>query len=149
QNGNPVQLAILNAAVPLPLIAAMAGAKVKERIAAAPRVVRSGPNDVPVLGRRNFQALVDEAMRGNIRILTVHTSFDNDTRGPRTKIGKSFSTTILRALLPPTEHIVFSVEAARLTSDAYKAAQLIVGTVNNSSVDTLPKPREGQTSLDP
>src|SRR5262249_52630827 len=30
QNGNPVQLAILNAAVPLPLIAAMAGAKVKE-----------------------------------------------------------------------------------------------------------------------
>jgi hypothetical protein len=148
QNGNPVQIATLNAAIPLPLIAALAGAKVKERIAAAPRIVRSGPNNVPIVGRRNFQALVDEAIRGNIRILTVQTSFDSDTLGPRTKIGKSFSTTILRALLPPAAHIVFSVEATRLTSDAYKAARLIVETVNNSSIGKLPKPVDGQAALD-
>jgi Trypsin-like peptidase domain len=138
---------IRNAAVPLPLIAAAAGAKVKERIATAPRIVRNGPNNVPILGRRNFQALVDEALRGDIRILTIQTSFDNDTRQPRTKIGKSFSTAILQALLPAPEHIVFSVAAARLTSDAYKAARLIVETVNNSSVDKLPKPAEGQAAL--
>jgi hypothetical protein len=146
--GNPVQVSVLNAAIPLPHIAAVAGAKVKERIATAPRVALNGPNDVPILGRRNFQTLVDEAVRGNISILTVKTSFDNDTRQPRTKIGKSFSTTILQALLPAPQHIVFSVEAARLTSDAYNAARLIVQTVNNNRVDRLPKPAEGQTPFD-
>jgi hypothetical protein len=101
---------------------------------------------VPIIGRRNFQALVDEALRGNVRILKVETTSDFDNGEPLTKIGKSFSKTILRSLLP-SQHIVFSVEATRLTSDAYKAARLIVETVDNGSVDKLPKPVEGEASL--
>jgi hypothetical protein len=96
EDGRPAQIANINAAVPLARIAGAAGAKVKERIASAPRTARVGPKGVPILGRRKFQLLIDAAIRGAIRVIVIQTSFDPNTNKAREKIGKSFTTCIMK-----------------------------------------------------
>jgi hypothetical protein len=138
-----------NVAIPLARIAGVAGQTVRQRIANAPRVARMGPGGVPILGRGQFQRLIDDAIRGRIRIVAVQTSFDDVTRQPRQKIGKSFSTFIMQALLPPADNVLFTVPAARLSSDAYAAARIIVETVNRQLLDKIPpQAPAGQSSLD-
>ena len=144
--GQPAEMATRNVAIPLAFIATVAGQMVKDRIANAPRVLRSTADGVPIVGRRKFQALVDMAIRGNIRILTVQTQLDEVTRLPQSKVGKSFSERILKTLLPDAGHVVFSISSARLTQDAHNAASLIVETIHPAS--KVPSAPTGQTSLD-
>jgi hypothetical protein len=146
--GQPAQMAVRNVAIPLAFIATVAGQLVKDRIANAPRIARNTPADLPIVGRRKFQTLVDMAVRGNIRILTVQTKFDDVTRLPQSKIGKSFSSEILKALLPAADNVVFSISSARRTQDAHKAALTIVESIHPPSVAKVPNAPTGQTSLD-
>lgn len=144
--GKPTQVAVMNAAIPLAFIATVAGATVAERIKNAPLFSRVGPKGEPILGRRNFQKLINSALRGDIRIVTVQTSFDPASRQPRSKIGKSFSALIMQKLLPAPSNVVITVTAARLTSDAYAAARLIVDAID--PLRAVPTKPAGQTSLD-
>ena len=146
--GKPAEMAVRNAAIPLAFIATVAGQIVKDRIAEAPLILRSTPAGLPILGRRKFQILVDRALRGDIRIVAVQTQFDQVTRQAPSKIGKSFSSLILQALLPAPDNVVFSVSSARLTQDAHKAALLIVETIHPPSATKVPSAPTGQTSLD-
>ena len=148
EDGSPAQIAKINAAIPLARIAGAAGAMVKERIASAPRTARVGPKGVPILGRRKFQTLIDAAIRGSTRVIVIQTSFDPDTNKPREKIGKSFSTSIMKALLPAAENVMFPVPAGRLTSDAHDAARIIVEEINPKFIGKLPTTKGGQTTLD-
>jgi hypothetical protein len=145
-DGKPTQVAVSNAAIPLAFIATVAGATVADRIKNAPLFARIGPKGEPILGRKNFQKLINSALRGDIRIVTVQTSFDPTNRQPRSKIGKSFSALIMQALLPASNNVVIPVTSARLTSDAYAAARLIVDAIDPHRA--VPSKPAGQTSLD-
>lgn len=145
--GAPIQIATINAAIPLAMITKMAGSVIKARIESAPRTVRMGPKATPILGRQRFQNLIEDARRGDIRIVAVQTSFDENTRRPRPRIGKSFSAcVIMKTLLKAPENIIFTVASGRLTSDAREAARLIVETIQPHG-PALPD-LSGQTSLD-
>uniref|UniRef100_Q07HM3 Serine protease n=1 Tax=Rhodopseudomonas palustris (strain BisA53) TaxID=316055 RepID=Q07HM3_RHOP5 len=146
--GNPAVVAVINAAVPLAAIAQIAGQAVMSRIASAPRVKRITPTGHPIIGRGDFQNLIDRALRGSEHIISVETTYDDVRREPRSKIGKSFSATIMEALLCAPLHGVFSVTSARLTSDAYNAASYIVSTVHSQAAGGVPAAPSGQTSLD-
>jgi Trypsin-like peptidase domain len=146
--GAAAEIAVINAAVPLAAIAQVAGQAVTSRNASAPRVIRRTPTGDPVIGRSDFQNLIDRALRGSEHIITVETAFDNVRREPLSKIGKSFSATIMRGLLLAPQHQVFSVTAARLTSDAYNAAGYIVSTIHSQAAGGVPAVPSGQTSLD-
>lgn len=146
--GNPAEVAVINAAVPLAAIAQVAGQVVMSRNASAQRLTRKTSAGDPVIGRSDFQKLINRALRGSEHIITVETAFDNVRREPLSKIGKSFSATIMLELLRPPQHQVFSVTAARLTSDAYNAAGYIVSTINTQAVSGIPASPSGQTSLD-
>jgi hypothetical protein len=146
-DGRNIEVSDLNAAVPLVLVFRAAGQAIKRATEAAPQVKRWAANGVPIIGRGRFQRLIHTALRGENRILTVQTSFDPVTRKERTKIGKSFSQTIMEALLP-SEHAVLVVPAARLTTEAYKAAQEIVQAVRSDFLPRLPAQPSLQTSLD-
>jgi hypothetical protein len=106
-------------AIPLVLIAELAKQKVADKIANAPRVVVATLAGAPVLGRKRLQSLVDEMIRGKFRILVVQSDVDPSVVPGR--LGKTFSTEIIRALLPAGAHAVFEVAANRLTGDAYEA----------------------------
>lgn len=146
--GNPADIAVTNAAIPLAAIAQVAGQAVQSRIASAPRVIRKTPGGDPVIGRGDFQNLIDRALRGSEHIITVETTFDETRREPRSKIGKSFSAAIMQALLPAPQHLVFPVTAARFTNDAYKAASYIVAAIDLQSAGSVPAAPSGQTTLD-
>lgn len=146
--GLHTEVANINAAVPLAKIAQAAGATIKARIASAPRTERRSPKGAPIIGRRKLQSLIDNAVRGPTRIIVIRTSFDPASRQPRSKIGKSFSTCIIDALLPAAENVLFSVPAGRLTSDARTAARFIIETVNPQFLGKLPSTPVGQTTLD-
>jgi hypothetical protein len=146
-DGVLTDISTINAAIPLAFIERSAGQIVRDRIARAPRILRMGLNATPILGRQRFQNLIDDASRGDIRIVAVQTSFDQNTRQPRPKIGKSFSAlVIMKALLRSPENIIFTVTSARLTNDAREAARLIVETIQPHG-PPLPD-LSGQTSLD-
>lgn len=145
EQGGTGETATLNAAIPLPLVARAASAKVQDRIDGAPRQKRLTGAGSPILGRRSFQALVDEAIRGTVRIIIVQPP--PEVPGSAGKLGKTFSADILRALVP-NDHIVFDVSAARLTSEAFGAAALIAAAVGKPLEGKLPARPSGQTSLD-
>ncbi len=111
-------------AIPLSLIAEVAAQKVADKIANAPRIATATGAGAPVLGRKRLQGLVDEMIRGRFKILIVQS--DADPTRVSGKLGKTFSATIIRALLPPGAHAVFEVAANRLTGDAYEAARAVV-----------------------
>jgi hypothetical protein len=145
--GANVEISTMNAAIPLAFIEKIAGAAVRQSIERAPRILRMGLNLTPILGRQRFQNLIDDAVRGAIRIITVQTSFDQATSQPRPKIGKSFSAlVIMKALLKTPDNIIFPTTSARLTNDARQAAQYIVDTVQPHG-PALPD-LSGHTSLD-
>jgi S1-C subfamily serine protease len=111
-------------AIPLSLIAEVAGQKVADKIANAPRIATVTAAGAPVLGRKRLQGLVDEMIRGRFKLLFVQC--DADPARVTGKLGKTFSAAIVRALLPTGAHSVFEVAANRLTSDAYEAARALV-----------------------
>jgi hypothetical protein len=147
EEGNPAKLASLNAAIPLAQVAAVAGDEVELRIRNAPKLVTMTTKGCPIIGRSKFQSLVAGARRGDLRIVTVQTSPDPQTALPRTKIGKSFSATIIETLVDE-QRVVVVVKAGRLTTNAYQAAHEIVERAHPASLATIPTTSDQQTSLD-
>lgn len=114
-------------AIPLFHVAAIAAQTVADKIANAPRLVTATATGAPVLGRKRLQGLVDEMIRGRLRLLVVQSWAD--PMKPLGRLGKTFSAMIVRALVPMGAHVVFEVAANRLTSDAGAAARAIVQAV--------------------
>jgi len=120
---------------------------VELRIRNAPKLVTMTTKGCPIIGRSKFQSLVAGARRGDLRIVTVQTSPDPQTALPRTKIGKSFSATIIETLVDE-QRVVVVVKAGRLTTNAYQAAHEIVERAHPASLATIPTTSDQQTSLD-
>lgn len=147
-DGNPAEIGTLNVAIPLTLIAQKSGNLVRDSIAAAPTVENWTGQKQPIIGRRTLQSLATSTACGVNRIIVVQTSLDPLTRSPRTKIGKSFSQTILERFLPAGEHKLLPVRGVRLSSDAYDVARVIMAAVDPTREGTLPTPADRETSLD-
>ncbi len=123
-------------AIPLSLIAEAAAQKIADKIANAPRIATATGAGAPVLGRRSLQRLVGEMIDRKVgqetipamfRILVVQSAADPAQN--LGKLGKTFSKAIIRALLPPRDHVVFEVAANRLTSDAFEAERALAQAV--------------------
>jgi hypothetical protein len=147
-SGHPVESVTLNVAIPLALIAQRSGARVRDSIKAAPAIENWTYKKEPIIGRRALQTFAAATAFGENRIIVIQTSLDPATRLARTKIGKSFSTTILERFLPASDHVLLTVRGARLSFDAYDAARVIMDAIDPSGVAALPPEPERHTSLD-
>jgi len=98
---------------------------------------RVANKSAPILGRVECQRWIWECVRGEARIANVYSE-----PGRR---GKSFSAEILRACLPPTDHIVAQIPASNLPVDAPDTAKAILRALRVEHTE-LPEPDEGDTS---
>ncbi|HYR08271.1 MAG TPA: trypsin-like peptidase domain-containing protein, partial [Longimicrobium sp.] len=96
----------------------------------------------PVFGRDRFQQLVWRARSGG-----THGPHLIVVSGPA-ESGKSFSTQILRASLPPDEHVVIAVSAAAIPADAAALAADILRLVEPPALAgaATPLPASDQTT---
>lgn len=115
--GDPV----INGAIPTAYIAAK-GDRTDIVIGLDPvwRVVSTGQ---PILGRESFQLCVMLALTAEARIIAV--------RGPSGS-GKSFSRTILRAIIEDSTNAIVEINASDIPIDAREFAKLIVDKIPNS-----------------
>jgi hypothetical protein len=117
-----------NGAVPTAQIA-----RIPEAAMAASVVTELDPlwflpsNRKPVIGRENFQRLVWDAVVGRYHILVVRSA----VRGS-SKIGKSFSAAILRAMLPTAEHSFIELQVSQVPADARAFAERILSKIEGT-----------------
>jgi hypothetical protein len=128
-DGKPV----VNGAIPIAPIARCAGAGVLGIVGTCDPLWRlPEAGEPPVFGREGFQKLVWQARSGSPRVIVVS--------GPA-ESGKSFSTQVLRASLPPDEHLVIALNAAAIPADAAALAAEILRLVEPPGAATpLPSP---------
>ena len=96
-------------------------------------------SDEPVIGREDFQRSVLDAIGGHKRILTVSGI---------SKMGRSFTTKILRAMLGSAEHHIVELSASKLQVTARTAAHRILAalTGEEAKVPALPDTTEAETA---
>lgn len=100
----------------------------------------------PVLGRRQLQDFIAEAIVGDARFIIVRPQAQPGSS--TAKIGKSFSWHILRSMLPGDRHMFVNLSAREIPSDARTLAQLILDRVEDRSRPRpeLPHPRDADTT---
>ena len=108
--------AICNQAVPTALIAPKLARAFDVRPELDP-LWRLQGSDHPVLGREGLQRAIWRAARGEARIITVAGA-----RGS----GRSFSTKILRSLIPAAEAVFLEITADEVGHDARSLAELLL-----------------------
>jgi hypothetical protein len=65
-----------------------------------------------------------------------------------TKVGKTFSTKIMKAMLTAGEHSIVVVKADELWSNAYAAARAIVAAVDHRRIADVPDASQSETTID-
>ena len=96
-------------------------------------------NGEPVIGREDFQRSVLDAEQGHLKILTVAGA---------TKMGRSFTTSILRQMLGNAQHHIVELSASQLQVTARATAHTMLGalTKDDSMVPTLPDTAQAETA---
>lgn len=125
--------AVANGAIPVaPIARAVAAAGVLGVIGTCDPLWRlPEAGEPPVFGRERFQELVWRARAGGPHIIMV--------TGPA-ESGKSFSTQILQASLPPGEHLVIALKAAAIPAHAAGLATEILRLVGHSALPSTTDP---------
>lgn len=85
----------------------------------------------PVIGRTDFQSAVWDLADGSKRILRVF--------GP-TRSGKSFSTRILKSMLPMDQHVILELPAAHVSATDVGVVKQILATVEDPDQAGVPLP---------
>jgi hypothetical protein len=124
-----------NVAIPLGLIAQMAGQAISLRIRDAPAKIYQAVDGRPIVGREGLQRAIHESIYGPNRIILVRNSYDQETGQLKNGIGKSFTVTILEAMTTPAEHLIRVVGSGALPADPYAAAQALAAPFRDPSAD--------------
>lgn len=140
----PGGAARLNFAVPLPMIHAACAPAYAAALDAAPISPAWDTEGLPIIGRGTLLRLINEATRGAIDIITVLTR--PDAAGARIpNLGRTFTASILRAILPPEDHHVMHISSALVASDdAVLTARRLVAQVNPDAAATFTTIRSDQ-----
>lgn len=94
----------------------------------------------PVIGREDFQRAVIRAVSGETRILVVYGS---------PKIGRSFTTKIIREMLGTDEHRIVEMSASELGVTARQTAVAILERIGGPEASSvLPNTDESRTAMD-
>lgn len=135
---------VVNVAVPLAAIAAKMGDKLdafqSEGRFAPPRGCLDGRR--PLFGRADLLSAIETLVGGARRVLWVKPP----ETGAKKKPGKSFSTQVLKALLPPPGHIFVEFTADQVKASGRDMAELILKALAPAVPVTLPQPEEGGTT---
>lgn len=135
--GKPMMMGVRNVAIPLKLIASMAGEAISLRARAAPMLLHQtrAPATDPIAGRAEAQRILHETAHGANRIMVVRNSYDPQTGQLRTGIGKSFTVRILEAMVEPSEHLIRVVGARDLPGEAFAAARVLAAAFREAGAD--------------
>ena len=131
--GNP----IINGAIPTACIAA--NDKKFDTVIGLDPVWRIAATGEPIIGREAFQAAILNSVAGNKHILVVNGD-------PKT--GRSFSTSILRAVLGNAQHSIVELKAAEISALPLKLATDLLSRVSEPSAGepSLPVPQDAETA---
>ncbi|MFD1985469.1 AAA family ATPase [Mesorhizobium newzealandense] len=110
-------VATINGAIPTACIAARMGAEAIEQVIGLDPIWQIEATGEPVVGRQGFQESVMRALSGQARIIAVRGGPD---------CGKSFSASILRAMLADGGNLVITMSASTIPLDAKSFARQLL-----------------------
>lgn len=119
-----------NAAIPTAHIAPLAGDVTTVDVEST-SLDQLGQGGQAVLGRKPFQALVWQAVRGASRILTVNLP---------PKEGNSFTAEIIRALVPIGQNIVVTLSSFDFPTESTTLADLVLNQIQGGRLGAMPAP---------
>lgn len=137
---------VVNVAVPLaPVAAALAphGTAIEELQSLSLPKGCVG-NGKPLFGRDQLATDLSRLLEGQARVLWVRPPADRNVRKP----GKTFTTEVLEALLPPAGHLYVRITADQVRPGAREMAAMILGGLSARAADELPEPESTESAYD-
>jgi Trypsin-like peptidase domain len=136
-----------NRCIPLQRVFSHCQTALTQAIREAPEKIGWHPDGKrPILGRAKLLTMLEEAVRGDVRVIAILTPPDPATRERVPRIGRSFTEVMLEARLPPQEHQILEFSASLIDPDPFVTAQRLVKSLAKDEAASLVPSRE--TTLD-